>query len=95
MKHKTAVKFNQSKCLTVSLKCCAQCDSDDIFEFDGDVFCNSCGWNTIEVRVESQLAFQIFSHQVSALRIVPAGAGSLGAFVPSLRFCRAWLARAA
>ncbi len=34
---------------------CKECKSQDLFAFDGDVFCNDCGWNSIESRVSSQI----------------------------------------
>lgn len=33
---------------------CIRCKSKDVFKFEGDIFCNPCGWNSIELRVENQ-----------------------------------------
>lgn len=48
-----------------TLEHCRNCSSTDIFSFDGDVFCNPCGWNSIEMRVEAQLSSQIAKYQKS------------------------------
>lgn len=38
------------------LSCQAKgCRSDDVFTFEGDVFCHACGWNSIEVHVGAQI----------------------------------------
>jgi len=48
----------ESKCsrkpTDVFKKCprCAEFGDADLFEFDGDVFCDCCGWNSIGVQVE-------------------------------------------
>lgn len=48
-----------------NLKHCQNCKSTDIFSFDGDIFCNPCGWNSIEMRVEAQLSSQTAIYQKS------------------------------
>ena len=42
---------------------CASCKSNDVFDFDGDLFCNPCGWNSIDSRVENQFAIMKSTHR--------------------------------
>lgn len=66
MKLPTALHyFNKTEPAKV-LSRCAKCRSDDIFEFDGDLFCNPCGWNSIETRVESQISELTTKHRQQA-----------------------------
>ncbi|MGE4107365.1 MAG: primase-helicase zinc-binding domain-containing protein [Bacteriovoracia bacterium] len=43
---------NQIKKPSDIFKHCPHCKSRDQFRFDGEVFCNSCGWNSVLVSAE-------------------------------------------
>ena len=42
---------------------CEECMSSDLFAFDGDVFCNDCGWNSIEMRMDACISTHIAKHK--------------------------------
>ena len=63
MKYETALIFTDTVAPAKAFTECQECESKDVFEFDGDLFCNPCGWNSIEHRVESQLSSQIAKHR--------------------------------
>jgi len=37
-------------------KRCPRCHDPDVIGFEGDVICTTCGWDSIELSVESQLS---------------------------------------
>ena len=71
MKSETALVFNDTSVPAKVFSKCQQCESDDVFSFDGDLFCNPCGWNSIEQRVESQLSAQIAKHNKKQKKRTP------------------------
>ncbi len=66
MKLPTALHYFNQIAPANALSRCARCKSDDVFDFDGDLFCNPCGWNSIEARVESQLSELTAKHRKAA-----------------------------
>ena len=54
MKLPTALHFQSRVTPSEILSLCIRCKSRDVFTFEGDIFCNPCGWNSIELRVENQ-----------------------------------------
>lgn len=73
MKIQTVFEVKGMKPPAEFIKECLQCTSNDLFSFNGDVFCNPCGWNSIELRVESQLDAHIsrFKNDQSTLLVFP------------------------
>lgn len=63
MKLPTALHYFNENAPADVLSRCAKCKSDDVFKFEGDLFCNPCGWNSIEARVESQLSELTAKHR--------------------------------
>lgn len=39
-------------------KCCPECDSHNLLDFESEVFCMHCDWNSIETHVEARLNAQ-------------------------------------
>ena len=35
---------------------CPRCNSSSVIHFDGEVICSECGWDSIELSVESQIS---------------------------------------
>ena len=48
-------------------KACPYCDSRYIWEFDGQVFCSSCDWDSINVFVECNSMEDLFKQDLDAL----------------------------
>jgi hypothetical protein len=59
VKFETALSNNRVPAPATQVNRCLGCGSRNVFEFDGDVFCTPCGWNSIEMRVDAQMEDQI------------------------------------
>ena len=68
MKLPTALHYFSETAPADVLSRCVKCKSDDVFAFDGDLFCNPCGWNSIEARVESQLSEMTAKHRKASAK---------------------------
>lgn len=49
---------------------CPACDSPNVFKFEGEVFCEYCDWNSIEVNFEARLSANAYEAMVLGETIV-------------------------
>lgn len=40
------------------LPCCPRCEHPELLSFEGEAFCMSCDWDSIEANVESRILIQ-------------------------------------
>ena len=64
-----------SKRAVDAFKQCPACESRNVFDFEGEVFCCYCDWNSIEASVDAR--FDALYGKPSALESEPVSALSL------------------
>jgi hypothetical protein len=78
MSQKQRVAGNTYKSAVDAFKQCPACESRNVFDFEGEVFCSYCDWNSIEASVNAR--FDALYGKALTLEAEPVSAESMSFF---------------